>query len=150
MNFWDHLTRLGLGDWIALWGALLSTVLATIKIMEWWRDRNRLEIAFSSTTSESIGNSIVIRNLYAKPIIITHWELFLAHDRRGKRMYESIESAEFDSGDQVVGAHASIVWNFCDAHYFSTSEQAIKGRAIYLRLCIAGRRPVTRKIYPYS
>ena len=150
MNLWNYLSRLGLSDWIALWGALLSTVLAAIKIMEWWRDRNRLEIDFSSTTSESIGNSIVIRNLYAKPIIIKHWELFLAHDRRGKQASEAIESADFDSGDQIVGPNASIVWTFCDDHYFSTSDKALKGRSVYLKLCIAGRKPMTRKLYPYG
>ncbi|MFZ3084944.1 hypothetical protein [Rhodoferax ferrireducens] len=149
MNLWCYLNRLGLNDWIALWGALLSTVLAVIKIMDWWRDRDRLEIDFSSTSDESVGNSIIIRNLYAKPIIITHWELFFAHNRRELRECELIESADFDFHDQTVGANASIVWRFCDAHYFSTSDKVLHGRSIYLKLCIAGRQKVTRKLYPY-
>lgn len=150
MKLWDYFDGLVFTEWIALWGALLSTVLAAIKIVEWQRDRERLEIDFSSTTNESIGNSIVIRNLYARPINITYWELFAAHDRRGKHGYQSIQSAEFDSGDQTIGANASIVWNFCDAYYFSTSEKALKGRVVYLKLCIAGRKPVTRSLYPHS
>jgi hypothetical protein len=150
MNLWNYLSRLILSEWIALWGALLSTVLAAIKIVEWWRDRDRLEIDFASTTDESFGNFIVIRNLCDRPIIITHWELFFSHDCRGKRAYDLIESADFDSGDQTVCANTSIQWSFCEAHYFSTSDTALQGRSIYLKLCIAGRRPVTRKLYPYN
>jgi len=150
MNLLDTFSKMALNDWLAVWGAFVSTVLAAIKIAEWWRDRNRLEIDFFCTTSESEGNTVIIRNLYSKPIIITYWEIFLAKKSSRDSEQVSIESADFDAGDQVVAAHASVQWNFSEARFFGTSDKFLKGRGIYLRLCIAGRKPIVRKLYPFS
>lgn len=137
-------------DLMAVWGGLLSTGLAGIKVFEWWRDRDRLDISFGSSTSVEHGNQIQIRNLSSRPIIITHWELFLAFDSKGKRDCEFVDSADYDDGDLTISAHASTQWNFCEARYFSTSGKHLRGRSIYLRLCIAGRKDLTKKLYPYS
>ena len=150
MSLLSIFRKMGLNDWLAVWGAFLSTVLAAIKIAEWWRDRNRLEIGFTCTTSESEGNTIIIRNLYSKPIIITYWEIFLAKNPRRDSEQVSLESADFDNGDQVVAAHDFVQWNFSEAGFFGTSEKFLKGRGIYLRLCIAGRKPIVRRLYPFS
>jgi hypothetical protein len=150
MNLLGIFSKMGLNDWIAIWGALLSTVLAAIKIAEWWRDRIQLDISFTCTTSEYEGNSIVIRNLYSMPIIITYWEIFLAKNLWDKSDNEPIESADFDAGDQVVAAHASVHWNYSEARFFSTSEKVLKGRSIFLKLYIAGRKSVVRKLYPFT
>jgi hypothetical protein len=141
---------LDLKDLMAVWGGLLSTVLAGIKVFEWWRDRDRLDISFGSTSSVEHGNQIQIRNLSIRPIIIKHWELFFAFDSKGIRDYELVESAEYDDSDLTIAAHASKQWNFCEARYFSTSEKQLRGRSIYLRLSIAGRKDLTTKLYPYS
>jgi hypothetical protein len=49
-------------DLMAVWGGLLSTGLAGIKVFEWWRDRDRVDISFGSSTSVEHGNQIQIRN----------------------------------------------------------------------------------------
>lgn len=150
MNLLDTFSNMALNEWLAVWGAFVSTVLAAIKIAEWWRDRNRLEIDFTCTTSESEGNTVIIRNLYSKPIIIIYWEIFLAKNLRRGSEQVSIESADFDAGDQVVAAHASVQWNFSEARFFGTSDKFLKSRGLYLQLCIAGRKPIVRKLYPFS
>lgn len=137
-------------DLMAVWGGLLSTCLAGIKVFEWWRDRDRLDISFGSSTSVEHGNQIQIRNLSNRPIIIKHWELFFAFDPKGKRDCQVIDYAEHDDGDLTIAAHTSKQWNFCEARYFSTSDKHLRGRSIYLRLCIAGRKDLTTKLYPYS
>lgn len=137
-------------DWMAIWGGLLSTCLAGIKVFEWWRDRDRLDISFGSSTSVEHGNQIQIRNLSNRPIIIKHWELFFAFDPKGKRDCQVINYAEHDDGDLTIAAHTSKQWNFCEERYFSTSDKHLRGRSIYLRLCIAGRKDLTTKLYPYS
>ena len=137
-------------DLMAVWGGLLSTGLAGIKVFEWWRDRDRLDISFGSSTSVEHGNQIQIRNLSNRPIIIKHWELFFAFDPKGKKDCEVVESADYDDGDLTIAAHTSKQWNFCEQRYFSTSDKHLRGRSIYLRLCIAGRKDLTTKLYPYS
>ena len=137
-------------DWMAVLGGLLSTGLAGIKVYGWWRYRDRLDISFGSSTSVEHGNQIQIRNLSKRPIIVKHWELFFAFDPKGKRDCEFVESADYDDGDLTIAAHASKQWNFCEARYFSTSDKHRRGRSIFLRLCIAGRKDLTTKLYPYS
>ena len=141
---------LDLKDLMAVWGGLLSTGLAVIKFFEWWRDRDRLDISFGSSTSVEHGNQIQIRNLSNRPIIVKHWELFFAFDPKGKSDCEFVESADYDDGDLTIAAHSSKQWNFCEARYFSTSDKHRRGRSIFLRLCIAGRKDLTAKLYPYS
>jgi len=137
-------------DLVAVWGGLLSTGLAGIKVFEWWRDRDRLDISFGSSSSVEYGNQIQIRNLSNRPIIIKHWELFFAFEPKGKMGCELVESAEYDDGDLTIAAHTSKQWSFCENRHFSISEQNLRGRSIYLRLCIAGRRDRIEKLYPYT
>jgi hypothetical protein len=137
-------------DLMAVWGGLLSTGLAGIKVFEWWRDRDRLDISFCSSSSVEHGNQIQIRNLSSRPIIIKHWELFFARDPKGKNDCEFVDHADYDDGDLTIPAHTSKQWNFCEERYFSTSDKHLRGRSIYLRLCIAGRKDLTTKLYPYS
>jgi hypothetical protein len=136
-------------DLMAVWGGLLSTGLAGIKVFEWWRDRDRLDISFGSSTSVEHGNQIQIRNLSNRPIMIKHWELFFAFDPKGKKDCEFVESADYVDGDLTIAAHASKQWNFCENRYFSISDEHLRGRSIYLRLCIAGRKDLTIKLFPY-
>ncbi len=137
-------------DWISLWAAVVSTLLAGLKIYETWRDRGRIEASLSTTSSEEHGNDLQIRNLSDKPILIAHWEVFASHDARGRRDCYSIESGDFDSSDISIAPHTSVHWNFSEANYFSTEPKFLKDRSIYLKLWIAGRRPWTQKIYPFD
>lgn len=137
-------------DWISLWAGIVSTALAVIKIYETWRDRSRIDVSLFTTSSEVHGNELQIRNLSDKPIFIIHWELFAAHDAKGKRDCFSIESGDFDSRDISLAPHSSLHWSFSEANFFSTEDKFLKGRSIYLKLWIAGRRPWTQKIYPFD
>jgi hypothetical protein len=56
---------------IAWWGAGLSTLLAFVKIWELWRDRLRIEVDYRFATDPNVGNSILIRNLSSRPLILS-------------------------------------------------------------------------------
>ncbi len=137
-----------LKDLIAIWGALLSTGLGVIKFFEWWRDRHQIDVSYSFSTSAYDGNIVFIRNLSNRPIIITHWQLFAADDRKRKQGYTHIASAEFDAGDHVVAANASYELKFIEGDHFNTSPKFLKGRSIFIELRIAGRRPEAYMVYP--
>ncbi len=92
---------------ITILGSLFSIGWMAIKAFDWWRDRDRLDISFGSSTSVEHGNQIQIRNLSKRPIIITHWELFFAFDPKGKKDREMVESADYDDGDLTIAAHTS-------------------------------------------
>ncbi|MGE3703516.1 MAG: hypothetical protein AB7G08_33040 [Hyphomicrobiaceae bacterium] len=135
------------GTLIAWWGAALSTVLAFVKLWEIWRDRFRIEVSYNFTGSEQIGNEVLIRNLGNRPFILAHWELFYA-SRYCHRWKESpIESREYDDGDTTVDPQRTLTLRFSEERYFWWGGAAMRRRAIYIRLHIAGRRPITRTVY---
>ena len=133
---------------LAVWGAVLSTLLAGIKLWEIWRARERIEIGYSFTSDENIGNDVMVRNLSATPLLITYWEL-VWRKRQFVGWKESyIVGPEEDNQDLKVNAHSSIRLHFTEQKHFSTSYAELSGRQIFIRLYIAGRsRPTLRKVY---
>jgi hypothetical protein len=133
---------------IAWWGAGLSTLLAIVKLWELWRDRFRLEIGYSFAGDETVGNSILIRNLSSRPLILSYWEVLYCSGRWPLRKFQDIACAEHDSGDRRIEPHSTLELHFAESDYFSWGHKALKGRRIYIRLFVAGRRPILKLVYP--
>lgn len=133
----------------AWWGAVLSTILAAIKGFELWRDRFRIEVGATFTSAPDIGNEIRIRNISPKPLILVHWEVFYTKGIWPFRKETPIEEREYDVGDSTIAPYSTHSLNFVDQTYFSTSHNILKGRRIFIRLHIAGRGSLSRKVYPF-
>lgn len=134
-------------DLIALWGAILSTILAGVKGFELWRDRHRVEVEGRFTSSEHEGNEIRVRNLSSRPLIVTYWQV--SH-RKGVWpwfKWDEICSAEFDAQDLKIEPNSSNNFTFVDEHYFSTSPKALKGRRVVFTLHLAGIGRMRRVIF---
>ena len=133
---------------IALWGAVLSTILAVIKGWEIWKGRSRVEVSYNFTGNDDIGNEVIIRNLGSTPIIITYWELvWLQRDLFHWKQSHSIGPEEI-AADIKLAAHSSTKLTFQGQNGFDWSVSALKGRKIFIRLHLAGKfRPTMRKVY---
>lgn len=129
--------------WLAL---AISVLLAAIKIWELIRDRVRVEIGGNFTSSESEGNEIYIRNVSPKAVILIYWEVFFGKAGLWRREERHIESAESSAGT-TIAASSTCTLEFRHEHYFLTDAATLNGRAIWIRLYFAGRRPIVRKIY---
>jgi hypothetical protein len=134
-------------DYIAWWGAGLSTLLAFVKLWELWRDRFRIDIGYGFTGDPGMGNDIHIRNLAGKPIILGYWELFYRSNWWPLRKDSHIDSPGPDAHDVRIEGHSSKTINFSGIDHFDWGWKAMKGRRIYIRLHIAGRRPKVKKVY---
>jgi len=134
-------------DVLAWWGAGLSTLLALVKIWEFWRDRFRVEVSHNFAGDPQIGNEVLIRNLSSRPFILTHWELSLCHRRWLRRVFTHISSASHDAGDRTVSAHSTCTLKFAEQHYFDWGWKSLNGRSIVIRLYVAGRKPILRLVY---
>jgi hypothetical protein len=121
--------------------------LAIATLWEMWRDRFRFDVGRSFTSDVEIGNDVFIRNLAAHPVILSYWELLYVSGRSPFRKFPILEDPGPDASDVLIGAHSSITFRFADGDYFSWSAKALKGRRIYIRLHIAGRRPIFKKVY---
>ena len=133
---------------IALWGAALSTLLALVKLYELWRDRFRLEVGYSFTGSVEIGNTILIRNISSKPLILSCWEVLYGSGFWPRRRFEIIAYPDHDSGDTRIDPHSTLELHFSEQDYFSWGHKALKGRKIFIRLHIAGRKRTLKQVYP--
>lgn len=146
----DWVSRLSDATAPAWWGAVLSTILAAVKIWELWRDRFRLEICGTFTSSPHIGNKVRIRNLSPTPLILTHWEVFYSSGIWPFRKELPICSKDYDVSDSTIAPASTYSLIFDDGSYFSTDPERLKGRSVYIRLHIAGRiRAICRKLYPF-
>lgn len=132
---------------IAWWGAGLSTLLAVVKLYELWQDRFRVDVSYNFTSSESIGNEVLIRNLSNRSLILTHWELLYCSGRWPRRSFEPFASADFDAGDHKLEPYATYTLHFAEENHFSTNHKALNGRRIIIRLQIAGRKPILKLVY---
>jgi hypothetical protein len=133
---------------IAWWGAVLSTLLALIKLWEFWRDRFQVEVSHNFTGNPEIGNEILVRNLSGRTFILAYWELLYGAGRWPTRRFSPLTSPEyFDVGDVRVKPHSTYTLTFTDENHFDWGVGALKGRRIFIRLYIAGRRPIVRLVY---
>ncbi len=133
---------------LAWWGAGLSTLLAFVKLWELWRDRFRLDVSYSFSGNPDEGNAILIRNLAGRPLILSYWALSYCTRHFLRWECEDIAYAEHDAGDQKIEPHSTLELRFAQDEYFSWGHKALKGRRIYIRLCLAGRKPIRRLVYP--
>ncbi len=130
---------------IAWWGAGLSTLLALVKLYEFWRDRFRVEIGHGFTGDINHGNDIHIRNLSSRPIILSYWELFYRKSYWSSKHDKYIASPEAFAYDLKIDPHSSYTLNFNGQDHFSWGKA--EDFKIYMRLHIAGRRPIVKKVY---
>lgn len=134
-------------NYIAWWGAGLSTLLALIKLFELWRDRFRIEVGYGFTDDPAMGNDILIRNLSGKPIILAYWELFYRPNIWPLEKDCHIKSPEDSAHDIRIEPNSSTTLKFKEMDHFAWGWKVMRGRRIYIRLHVAGRRAFIKRVY---
>ena len=124
---------------IALWGAILSTILGALKVREEWRKRFRIGIVPYLTTDDKRGNEVIVRNLGSNPVILTYWELLWVSGQ-----WPFWRKVPFRFPEEVVDiridVQSSHKLQFVEAEHFAWNPTALRGRKIYIHLWFAGRR----------
>ncbi|MBP7413904.1 MAG: hypothetical protein KA932_08505 [Giesbergeria sp.] len=143
----DWISGLKANDWIAGYAALLSTVIAIGQSWGWLRNRPRLDVTYNFSSNKEDGNTVTIRNLSDKQIILAYWELLYCTGHWPLRSFEIICSSVHDLQDTPIAAYSSCSLNFARGDYFAWSHKALKGRRIFIRLVIAGQRERLRLVY---
>jgi hypothetical protein len=131
---------------LAVWGALLSTVLAGVKLWEVWQARFRVEVVASLTGSEEIGNTVSIRNLAGKPAILGYWEILRISGRWPFWKEKCLVSPDEGARDTSIAPHSTLSLPFIEGDHFAWGPAALQGDRIFMRLHFAGRRPILREV----
>lgn len=132
-------------DPVALWGAVLSTILAIREIL---KTRTKLDVGYTFTgDTDGIGNKIFLRNLSEKPVVITWWQLQWCKKKWFRwELLDGIDPDEYFT-DLVIPPHSSHTFTFSGQNYFDSSKRLYEGGAIVLYLLISGRNsPVKLKV----
>lgn len=132
---------------IALWGAALSTLLAVLKLWEFWRKRFRVEVGSTLRGGASLGNTIRIRNLSGEPIIVSSWEVLYVKGYWPFRKFQEIASPDHDSCDCRIEPRSTFELNFNGQDFFSWSHESLQGRRIFIRIYIAGHGSVLKLVH---
>ncbi|MCB1650199.1 MAG: hypothetical protein H7A05_08050 [Pseudomonadales bacterium] len=135
-------------NFLAYWGAGLSTLLAAVKLFEAWKNRFRIDVSYNFAGDMNVGNKIYIRNLSSHPIIIEYWEILYCSGRWPRRKFDAIAYPDHDINDQRIEAHSTCTLHFSEENYFPWGHKALQGRRIFIRLHIAGKKSLLKKVYP--
>lgn len=134
-------------DYLAAWGAGLSTLLAGVKLWELWRNHFRVDVSYSFTGLQEEGHEIYIRNLNNRPITLEHWELEWRHGRRPSRKTDLIAMAEDFSAGRKIDAYDSMTLRYIGEYYFSLRPVS-DGKALFIKLYFVGKKkPKVLKVY---
>lgn len=126
--------------WIALWGAVLSTFLGVLRAWEFWADRFRIQIGVTLTSDIDLGNTVTIRNLGGKPVIVEYWELVWRSGWWPRHKESLLNSPGECARDIQIAPGASEPLQFSGPDYFDWNASALQGRSICISLHIAGRK----------
>lgn len=126
---------------VALYAAGLSTVLLFIKIYEMWTARFRLD-TYLAVDGPDEDKKVVLTNLSAKAVHITHFEMYWAADRWSKKNYIY---KEYDLYENVqIGAYCVKTLLFREQDYFKLERD----KKLFIKLYIAGKKyPKTQRLY---
>jgi len=131
---------------IAIWGGVVSTILAIIQIRGFWKDRFKLNISLGLNCPDFKQNLITITNLFSRPITISNFELFWSKNINDADDFKRLSTGFEQDCCITIPAHSPRKLVFDDEYYFSVSPN--KGR-LYLKLSILGRKkPILKSLYP--
>ena len=114
-------------EWLALWGALLSTFLGALKASEVWKGRFRIDVGRMLTSSSELGNTVTIRNLGGEPVIVEYWKLLWRSGRWPRRTESVFDSPGEYATDIHIAPGSSHPLQFAGPDHFDWGVRALKG-----------------------
>lgn len=119
---------------LVYWGAILSTILAFVKIWEVWQNRRRFEVRYSWIGLPGEGSTIHITNISSIPIILNYWELIFERKKYFYWVNFKIEHPDEFFSEIRIDGHSTKTLKFCDDNDFTVKA----GERLTLKIHIAG------------
>jgi hypothetical protein len=128
---------------LSIWGAVVSTALAFLKIKEVYSNRFKVGTSYVFRSDEKHGNDISIQNLSSTTILLIYMEVyyrpkgFLSWIKAPKQIW----SPEDEMLNKRIEPHSEVTFHFFDGEHFTW-----KKRKIYVRLCFAGKKEFEKRV----
>ncbi|MFA0080369.1 hypothetical protein AB4427_19975 [Vibrio artabrorum] len=129
--------------WLSAWGAILSTVLAFLKIKETYNNRFQIGVSHVFRSEPREGNDISIQNLSGTPVLLTYMEVYY----RPKGFFSFIRSKKYIWSpedrmlNQKIEPHSEETYYFYDGDYFTWNN-----KKIYVKLHFAGKDVIEKRV----
>lgn len=135
---------------LEIWGALLSTILATIKIYEIKNEIGKINGFFvkgDPSTRDSNTIRITIWNSTCGPIEIRQWQVFIASGYWPFRNFTEVSRKPDDdySNQRIESLEIGDI-NFQQKSIDIWAETEFHKKKAYIRLHLSGRRPMMRRL----
>lgn len=142
----------GGADAVAIWGAVVATGLAVLRLVEFVRDRSpQLRVSTIWRGDPEAGNDVLIINAGKTPLCVYRFSLVWAEPRwfRMPKVMETEFDLEDDFSKIEVAPFSSHRLHFNEGDHFSNkAPQRLGGCTLYIQAWIVGRnRPVWQKVF---
>lgn len=128
---------------IAIWGAIISTILLIVKLIELYKDRIKFDVTTVMYAEQD--NTLTVANLYKYPVTVCYFQLILAIDPKNPlaEIGTSINSLE----TFTIKSHETftVTWNRPNQYFTDDPNSAA---TYYVVMSILGRKkPVYLKVF---
>jgi hypothetical protein len=138
-----------IGFALAAWGALISTLLAGVKLWEsFWKDRVKLDTSYSFIGLDDVPDEITVVNLTSIPVQVMSWALTWKPNLFHRKLGE-LDQTPDDVDGFTIPARGSHTLYFGDMDKLSWDHTISSNRTLKLMLFLYGRRrPIILKVFP--
>jgi hypothetical protein len=130
----------GLTITIALWGALVSTSLAVVKLWEIWRDRRRLSTTYAFSSHPKHNQKIFIANLSKDPLMLTLIELYQSQKKMFRRKKTRLLAPDKIIHAVVIPSKSFYTIEYSEEDNFPDPFKNDEWNHLFLELHVAGER----------
>lgn len=123
---------------LSIWGAALSTILATVHLVNLYRNRTRLSTSYHFGANEGTTDDIIVYNIGKRDLLINRYELFFAKSRSSSEKNYLQKTFPDEATHFTLKANDKINLSFAEQERISFSRNG--DSKLYIELNIVGRR----------
>jgi len=127
---------------LSVWGAGLSTLLATVQLINLYRNRTRLSTSYHYSANEGASDDITLYNIGKRDLMINDYKLFFAKSRTSNKKKYIEKTFPDESVHLSLKANDKIQLSFTEQYRISFPGNA--ENTLFIELSIVGRK--SRKV----
>ena len=123
---------------LSVWGAGLSTILATIHLVSIYRNRTRLSTSYHFGANQGNTDDIIVYNIGKRDLLINDYQLFFAKSRNSSKKKYLEKTFQDESIHFTLKANDKIKLSFADQERIGFPKNG--DNTLFIELSIVGRR----------
>jgi hypothetical protein len=122
---------------LGVWGAVLSTILAAIRILEWRRSNVKIQVSRIWRSDSGQGNDVLIMNCSTTPVCVYNYDVVSAKRKNDGKSINYLVDVPVGFQLFTIPPLSSYAIHFSDADHFDIAAQQ---GTVFIRLWIVGQK----------